>query len=132
MSKTTAEPLSWAPDQGVYWLRHLKMAGFFGVAAGLVLLLLGNPHAWVGPVAAVLAIGLRAVFLRSEAMSNIWKLAEGHLVSPTGVSLALSTLQEARVVFGDVVLITKTGDKYPIKYLTEPQAVATEIRAKIA
>ena len=51
--------MEFRPDQTAYLRAHAIMALVGGVLAGIVLILLDNPDPWVGPVAAVLAIGIR-------------------------------------------------------------------------
>ena len=47
-------------DPAGYWRSHVIMALVAGVIAGAALVYGGNTAPWVGPLAAVLAIGLRA------------------------------------------------------------------------
>lgn len=118
-------------DRAAYWRSHAALAVAGGAAAGLVLLALGNPHAWVGPVAAGLAVGLRAAYLASEALSDRWVLTERRLLGPGGQVVPLSALTGVRPFFGAVQLVTRGGDKHLMKYLADaPAAVARIDRAR--
>jgi hypothetical protein len=118
-------------DRTAYWRNHLILAVLGGTVAGAVLLAMGNPDPWVGPVAALLAIGVRAAYLASEALGEGWRLTERRLIGPGGRVVPLSALAKARPFFGDVQLITRGGDKHLIKYIADAQTVIAEIeRAK--
>ncbi|MCZ8153952.1 MAG: hypothetical protein O9292_16360 [Rhodobacteraceae bacterium] len=97
------------------------------IAAGLLLILLGNPHPWVGPVGALLAIGLRAAYLRSEAMAEVWTLTDTHLTGPGGRSIPRAQIVQARAFLGAVQIVTRTGDKHLLRYLPDPAAAARAI-----
>jgi hypothetical protein len=115
------------PDRTAYWRAHLVMAVFLGIFAGLVLLWQGNPYPVVGPVAAVLAIGIRAAYVASEAMAEVWRLTDRRLLGPAGRVVPLPQLQAARPFLGAVQVTTTTGDKHLIKYQADPAAVATRL-----
>lgn len=114
------------PDPGTYWRSNGIMAVVAGAVAGAALLWGGNPAPWVGPVAAVLAIGLRAAYLRSEVMAEEWKLTTRRLIGPGGRVAPLSSLKEARPFFGAVQLVTGS-DKHLLKYQADPAAVIAAI-----
>lgn len=117
------------PDPGKYWSSHGVMALVGGVAAGLILMAAGNPDPWVGPVAAVLAIGIRAFYLRSEVLAEVWVLTDRRLTGPGGRVVPLSALKDARPFLGAVVLVSRAGDKHQIKYQADPAAVRARILA---
>ena len=114
------------PDVGVYWRTNGVLALFAGVAAGVALVYGGNPAPWVGPVAAVLAIGARALYLRSEALAEEWKLTNRRLIGPGGRVAPLSGLKEVRSFFGAVQLVT-ASDKHLMKYQADPAAAIAAI-----
>ncbi|MFN3938150.1 MAG: hypothetical protein ACK4KW_11295 [Gemmobacter sp.] len=114
-------------DRGAYWRGHAKVAALGGVAAFGVLLAIGNPHPWVGPVAAVAAIAARAAFLASEALAERWLLTDRRLIGPGGRVVPLSTLQTVRPFFGDVQIVTRAGDKHLMKYQADPAALVAAI-----
>jgi hypothetical protein len=119
----------WRADPAIYWKNHLILMAAFGLAAGGVLLWIGNPTPWVGPLAAVLAVGLRAAYLRSEALSDRWRLTPSRLLGPRGRVIALSAIADVRPLFGDVLVITRAGDKHLMKYMADAPGVIARIGA---
>ncbi len=118
-------------DSATYWRSHGIMALVAGVIAGVALVYGGNPAPWVGPVAAVLAIGLRAAYLKSEAMAEEWRLTNRRLLGPGGRIAPLSSLKLARPFLGAVQLVMAGGDKHLIKYQADAAATVAMIeRAK--
>jgi hypothetical protein len=123
------DPATFRPDPARYLAAHAAMAVALGALAGGVLVVMGNPDPWVGPVAGVLAVGLRAAYLRSKALAEVWTLTATHLAGPEGRQVPLATLARATPFAGSVVLVTRAGDKHQIKYLVDPAAAAARIRA---
>lgn len=117
------------PDAGRYWLNHLATAVVLGAVAGLALVAMGNPYPWTGPVAAVLALGVRAAYLRSEVMADVWRLTDGALVGPGARRVALSQIVTVRKLMGHVQVVTKSGDKVLIRYLADAGAAVAAIEA---
>ena len=117
-------------DRRAYWRSHLIMAVVLGIAAGLLLLWLGNPYPVAGPFGAVLAIGARAAYLASEALTETWRLTTHRLIGPGGRSIPLARLREARPFFGAVQITTTMGDRHLIKYQADPTATASRIEAQ--
>lgn len=115
------------PDPAIYWRAHGIMALAGGIAAGLVLVALGNPAPWVGPLGAALAIGFRAAYVKSEALAEVWTLTETHLTGPGGRSIPRAQITQTRSLLGAVQVITATGDKHLIRYLPDPAAAARTI-----
>lgn len=115
-------------DRGTYWRAHAILAVVAGVLAGGVLLAIGNPDPWVGPVAALLAIGVRAGYLASEALGEAWLLTDRRLVGPGGREVSLSGIATARAFLGGVQVVTRSGDKHLIRYLADPEGTAACIR----
>jgi hypothetical protein len=116
-------------DRLTYWKGHLIMAVLLGTAAGLFLMWQGNPYPVVGPLGAALAIGARAAYLASEALSDSWTLTERRLIGPGGRIVPLAQLQAARPFLGAVQLVTLSGDKHLMKYLADPAAASARILA---
>lgn len=116
-------------DPASYWRSNGVMALVAGVIAGAALVYGGNPAPWVGPVAAVLAIGLRAVYLKSEALSDEWRLTNRRLLGPGGRIAPLSSLKLARPFLGAVQLVMAGGDKHLIKYQADAAATVAAIHA---
>ena len=119
--------MEFRPDPAAYLRAHAKMVIAGSIAAGLLLILLGNPHPWVGPVGALLAIGLRAAYVRSEAMAEVWTLTDTHLTGPAGRSIPRAQIVQARAFLGAVQIVTRTGDKHLLRYLPDPAAAARAI-----
>ncbi|SEN26328.1 hypothetical protein SAMN05216227_101021 [Pseudorhodobacter antarcticus] len=119
----------WPADPAAYWRSHAVMAALGGVIAGVVLVAIGNPSPWVGPVAAVLALGARGWYVASEALEARWRLTDQRLQGPGGREVPLARLRLARRFLGDVQVITHSGDKYLMKYLADGAAVVAAIDA---
>lgn len=115
------------PDAQIYWRSHAVLALIGGVVAGLALLYGGNPAPWVGPLAAILAIGLRAAYLKSEVFAEEWRLTPRRLLGPAGRIAPLSSIKLARSFLGAVQIVTQSGDKHLIKYQSDPAATVARI-----
>jgi hypothetical protein len=115
------------PDTMAFFKSHLIMAVLGGTLAGLVLVMIGNPHLWVGPVAAGLAMTVRALYLRNEAMAEVWKLTDRRLIGPGGRQIGLAEMAHIRPLLGNVQIISRSGDKYLIKYLADPASAVAAI-----
>ncbi|THD85866.1 hypothetical protein E7811_05270 [Aliigemmobacter aestuarii] len=118
-------------DRMAYVKSHLIMAVLGGAVAGLVLVWMGNPDPWIGPVAAILALGARGWYLASEALAAVWRLTDRRLIGPGGRQIGLAEMETVRPFFGDVQVVTRSGDKHLLKYLADPaDAVARITDAK--
>jgi hypothetical protein len=117
-------------DRLAYWRGHLIMAVVLGFAAGLFLVWQGNPYPIAGPFGAVLAIGARAAYLASEALTETWRLTDRRLLGPGGRAIPLPQIQSARAAFGSVQITTTTGDRHLIKYQADPAATAARITSR--
>lgn len=118
-----------APERATYWRTHAIMALIGGVLAGLVLIAVGNPDPWVGPVAAVLAIAARAGYLKSEVFAEEWRLTGRRLLGPQGRIAPLGSVKLARPFYGAVQIVMQSGDKHLIKYQADPAGVVAQILA---
>ena len=116
-------------DRGAYVKSHLIMAVLGGAVAGLVLVWLNNPDPWIGPVAALLALGVRGWYLASEALAVVWRLTDRRLIGPGGRQIGLAEIETARPFLGDVQIVTRGGDKHLLKYLADPAATVAAIDA---
>lgn len=114
-------------DRVVYWRSHLIMAVVLGAAAGLFLLWQGNPWPVAGPFGAVIAIGARAAYLASEALTEVWRLTDRRLLGPGGRAIPLAQVRSAKPFLGAVQITTATGDRHLIKYQADPAASAARI-----
>ncbi|WP_050528110.1 hypothetical protein [Pseudorhodobacter aquimaris] len=119
----------WPADKERYWRSHAIMAVLGGFVGGVVLLAIGNPAPWVGPVAAVFAMGARAWYLASEALAGHWRLTTQRLQGPGGRQMSLGQITTVRPFFGDVQVITQAGDKHLMKYLADGAGVAASIQS---
>lgn len=120
---------TFAADRGTYWRSHGVMALVGSAVAGGALVVLGNPYPWVGPVAAVLAIAVRAAYLRSEAFAEDWRMTSRRLLGPGGRIVLLGQVKAAHKFLDAVQVVTRTGDKHLIKYQADPRATAAAILA---
>lgn len=118
---------SFVPDRRLYVRNNLIMAVLLGFVAGAALLIGGNPSPWVGPVAAVLAIGIRAAYVASDALAAEWRLTDRRLLGPAGRAVALADIATARPFFGDVQVVSRNGDKHLLKYLADAPGVIAAI-----
>ena len=114
-------------DRTAYWRGHLILAVVLGAAAGLFLMWQGNPYPVAGPFGAVLAIGARAAYLASEALSESWRLTDRRLLGPGGRAIPRAQIRDARAFLGSVQITTSTGDRHLIKYQADPAAIAARI-----
>lgn len=115
-------------DRAAYWRGHLVLAVVLGTAAGLFLIWQGNPYPVAGPLGAALAIGARAAYLASEALTESWRLTDRRLLGPGGRAIPRAQIREARPFLGAVQITTTGGDRHLIKYQADPAATASRIR----
>jgi len=111
-----------------YIKEHVMLAAIGAVGATGVLMAMGNPHAWTGAVGALLAIAIRGVYVYSEAIGQVWQLTDRRLLSPTGMTLDRSDIADVRTILSAAQVVTRSGDKYLIKYQPDPKAVAETIK----
>ena len=104
------------------WLAVLGM----GAAMGL-LWLMGNPHVWTGAPAGLAAIGLRAWYLASEELSNVWTLDDTSLSGPSERNIPLNEIETVRSMGSFVQVITRAGDKHLIKSQANPSDTVNRI-----
>ncbi len=116
-------------DRATYWRDHGVMAVLGMIGAGVVLMLIDSPHVAVGSLGAVLALIVRGVWLYSEQMKFLWVLTNIRLVGPGGRSIYLLELETIRRLFGDIQIITKTGDKFLVKHVLGSADVVSQINA---
>lgn len=114
-------------DRTAYWRGHLILAVVLGAAAGLFLMWQGNPYPVAGPFGAVLAIGVRAAYLASEALTEVWRLTDRRLLGPGGRAIQRGQIVSARAFLGAVQVTTASGDRHLIKYQADPAATAARI-----
>jgi hypothetical protein len=116
-------------DRSTYIKAHVLMAAVAGIGATVLLALVGNAHAWVGIVAAILGIGVRGTYLMSEELGAVWTLTDRALIGPGGRRVLLENIAKVRKLGSAAQVITRTGSKHLIKFLAEPDAVVNRIDA---
>lgn len=118
-----------APDRARYW-RDTAILALVGMAAvGVVLLLIGSPHAAIGALGAPLAVGARAAYLASETLGTRWWLTSQRLLLPGGRAVGLREVETVRRLLGDVQIVTRAGDKHLMKHIANPEALVADITA---
>lgn len=120
-------PHSFTPSATTYLREHVMLAALGAVGLSGALFFMGNPHAWTGVVGSVLAIGTRGVYARSEQLGMVWKLEAQALRRPDGHSIDLAQVANVRTLFSAAQVITKSGEKYLIKYQADPAGIAAVI-----
>lgn len=124
-------------DRGAYlrtnaWLAAAAMAG--GMA---ILWAMGNPHVWTGAVGGLAAIALRAWYISDEELALFWRLTPTHLDGPPSLTgdpspawrVALADIAQVRTMGSFVQVVTSSGDKHLMKYLSDPAGTAARIDA---
>lgn len=106
-------------DRGRYWRDHAILALVGMAGAGVVLWLLGSAHVAIGSLGAVLALGVRGLYLSSEQFKSVWVLTDRRMVLPGGRSVMLLEIETIRKLMGDLQIITRAGDKHLIKHLAD-------------
>jgi len=122
---------SFTGSRQTYVKEHIMLAAIGSVIAVAVLMAMGNPHAWTGVVGAVLAIGIRGVYVASEQIGMTWQLTEGRLITPSGMGIPRAEIDKVRTIFSAAQVITRKGDKFMIKYQADPKAVAETIMTRL-
>ncbi|MAM62114.1 hypothetical protein [Maritimibacter sp. UBA3975] len=119
-------------NRATYIKEHVMLAAIGSVLAVALLMALGNEHAWTGVVGAVAAIAVRGVYVASEQIGQDWTLTRSELISPAGVRVPRADIVKVRTIFSAAQVITRSGDKYMIKYQADPAATAATIRGEAA
>lgn len=116
-------------DKSVYWRDHATMAAIAGLAAGVVLYMLDNSAWWIGPVGAVLALGVRGAYLASETLGQVWTMTPTRIIGPGGRVIRLADVTRVRRLRNDVQLVTAAGDKHLLKHVPDAPALVAELDA---
>lgn len=115
-------------DKTRYWRDHGIMALVLMALAGAVLWAIDSPYPAIGSLGAILAVTVRAAYLASEAFALRWTLTNRRLILPGGQrAIQLLEIETARILLGDVQVITLSGDKHLLKHLGDAQGVITQI-----
>lgn len=118
-------------DRATYIRAHVLMAILGGIAASVLLYVIGNPHGWVGLPAALMGIGVRGWYMMSEELGNVWTLTRKDLSSTMGRHVLLDNIDKVRLLGSAVQIITRSGDKHLIKFLSDPAGVKATIEAEL-
>jgi hypothetical protein len=118
---------SFTGDRETYVKEHLMIAALGAVLGMVVLMIMGNPHAWTGAVGALGAVAVRGFYVASEQIGMTWKLTQKRLISPAGMTILRSEIKNVRTIISAAQVITNSGDKYMLKYQSDPKAVANTI-----
>lgn len=118
---------SFTGNRGTYIREHVMLAAIGSVGMSGALLYAGNPHAWTGVVGAVLAIAVRGFYVASEQLGLTWHLTNHRLIGPDGHTIPLGDVAKARPVLSAVQVITRSGDKYMLKYQASTAATTSAI-----
>lgn len=121
-------PVRFKTDRAVYFESHLKLAALAMGGAMLVLWLAGNPNVWIGAAAGLGAIALRGWYLRTQDLSAVWELRDGLLTGPGGRRVPLDQIETLRRIGSFVQVVTRSGDRYLIKYQADPAATIAALR----
>jgi hypothetical protein len=121
--------IRFAADKATY-LRTNAWLAALGMGAAMALLwLLGNPYIWTGAPAGLAAIALRAWYLSSEELANVWQIDDAVLTGPSGREIPLTQIKTVRSMGSYVQVTTREGDKHLIKYQANPAATVAAIDA---
>jgi len=116
-----------ASDKRLYWRDHAVMALASTLIIGLVLWVMDNEYAAIGAMGAILAIGVRGLYLASEQLSARWWLTSQRLLLPGNRAVTLLEIETARRLIGDVQIITRAGDKHLLKHIANADALVEAI-----
>ncbi len=119
-------------DKSTYIREHIILAVLGSVLMTVVLILIDNPTPWVGVVGGVGGIALRGFYVASEQLGFVWVLTDKRLISPNERSIALEDIKDVRGIFSAVQVISKSGDKYLLKYQSDRQGVIDTIKKAMA
>lgn len=118
------------PDPRRYWRDHGIMALGLMALAGGFLWLIDSAYPAIGSLGAILAVAVRATYLKSETLGMVWTLTDRRLILPGGVrSVALLEIDRIRTLLGDVQVITRSGDKHLMKHLADGPAAVARVTA---
>ncbi|GGD37627.1 hypothetical protein [Sinisalibacter lacisalsi] len=121
---------SFTGSRETYIKEHVMLAAIGSVGAVLVLMAMGNAHAWTGVVGAVFAIAIRGFYVASEQIGMTWQLTDRRLITPAGIGIPRSEIDKVRTIFSAAQVVTRKGEKYMIKYQADPGQVAATIMGK--
>ncbi|AHM03118.1 hypothetical protein roselon_00689 [Roseibacterium elongatum DSM 19469] len=118
---------SFQGDRATYWREHAWLAAI-AMAAGMGLLwAMGNPHVWTGAIGGLAAIAVRGLYLASDETKMRWDLTDRRLLGPGPRVIWLRDVETVRSIFSAVQVVTRSGDKYLLKYQPDTERVIADI-----
>ncbi|SDJ09991.1 hypothetical protein [Aliiruegeria lutimaris] len=126
------QPEEWRANRATYIRDHVVISVVGAIGTCLVLWWLGNTDWWVGLIAAPMAMAVRGFYLASEELALCWVLTEDEIQGSQGKRIALRDIQKVRNIGSSVQVITRSGDKHLIKYLSDPAALRARIESHIS
>jgi len=123
---------SFSGNRATYIKEHVMLAALGSVLMSGVLVYMGNPHAWTGIVGAVGAIAVRGLYVAKEQLGFTWHLTNRRLIGPTGSAISLSNVAKVNTIFSAAQVVTRTGDKYLLKYQEDTARTKAEIERAAA
>lgn len=120
---------SFRADRATYIRDHAWMAAL-GMAGGMaVLWIIGSPHVWTGAVGGLAAIALRGWYVASDELGTRWDLTNERLLGPQTRAISLANIAQVRSLGSAVQVISRTGEKYLLKYQPDAPAVRAQLEA---
>ncbi|MCI2399586.1 hypothetical protein [Aliiroseovarius subalbicans] len=107
---------SFPGNMTTYVKEHVLLAALGSLLMSGTLMYMGNPHAWTGIVGAVLAIAVRGFYVAREQLGFTWHLTDRRLIGPGERTILLENIAEVRTIFSAAQVVTRSGDKYLLKY----------------
>lgn len=114
-------------NRTTYIKEHVMLAALGSVLMVVILMAMGNAHAWTGVVGAVAAIAIRGVYLIKEQTGFIWTLTNRRLIGPTGSAILLDNITTVNTIFTAAQVVTIAGDKHMLKYQADAKATKAQI-----
>lgn len=118
---------SFSGNQTTYIKEHILLAALGAVLMSGVLMFMGNPHAWTGVVGSVAAITVRGFYVAREQLGFTWHLTNRRLIGPGGQTVLLQNIEKVNVIFSAAQVVTRTGQKYMLKYQADTKATQAAI-----
>ena len=123
---------SFSGNRTTYIKEHVMLAALGSLLMSGGLAYMGNPHAWTGTVGAVLAILVRGVYVAKEQLGFTWHLTNRRLIGPGDRSILLSNVAKVNTIFSAAQVVTRSGDKYLLKYQEDTARTKAEIERAAA
>ncbi len=127
LNENEAVLLEIRPDRATYWRDHAWMAAIAMAAGMAILFFMGNPHIWTGAFGGLFAIAVRAFYVASDELKVRWDLTNERLMGPQGRITRLSEIKELKTLGSAIQVITLSGDKHLLKYLSDREATRQAI-----